>query len=73
MQEGDDSWFVEPDIRLHHFSIGRGRPILVIHGGPGYPLGLPVPGFNPLTNRFAFHSYDQRGCGQSTRPFDRFS
>lgn len=41
-QEGDRFWSVEPDIRLHHFSIGQGRPVLVIHGGPGYPLRLPL-------------------------------
>lgn len=72
-REGDTFWTVEPDIKLHHFSIGQGRPVLVLHGGPGYPLRLPLSGFDPLTNRFRFHFYDQRGCGHSTRPFDRFA
>jgi proline iminopeptidase len=31
-----------------------------------------MSGLEPLTARFRFHYYDQRGCGQSTRPFDRF-
>jgi len=31
-----------------------------------------VAGLEPLTSRFRFHYYDQRGCGRSTRPFDRF-
>lgn len=26
-----------------------------------------------MSNHFTLHFYDQRGCGQSTRPFDRFA
>ncbi len=66
-------WTVEPGIRLHHFSRGTGRPVLFVHGGPGFPLTVPPAAFDALTNRFEFHYYDQRGCGQSTRPFDRFT
>jgi hypothetical protein len=35
-QEGEHFWTVEPDIRLHHFSIGQGQPVLVIHGGTSF-------------------------------------
>ena len=66
-------WTVEPGIRLHHFSRGTGRPVLFVHGGPGFPLMEPPAAFDALTNQFEFHYYDQRGCGQSTRPFDRFA
>lgn len=73
-QTGDESfWQVEVDIRLHHFSAGEGRPVLVIHGGPGYPPVQPWSGLQPLTSTYTFHYYDQRGCGESTRPFDRFT
>lgn len=66
-------WTVEPGINLHHFSSGEGRDVLVVHGGPGVPSREPWPGLELLKDRFRFHYYDQRGCGQSTRPFDRFA
>lgn len=72
-QSGDGRfWNVEEDIQLCHFSEGQGRNVLIVHGGPGYPYIEPWPGLAPLTNDFQFHYYDQRGCGQSTRPIDRF-
>jgi len=73
-QSGDEHfWNVEQDIQLYHFSEGEGRNVLIVHGGPGYPFARPWPGLEPLTNEYRFHYYDQRGCGQSTRPIDNFS
>lgn len=73
-QLGDPAfWQVEPDIQLHHFAVGTGRNVLVIHGGPGMPYDEPWPALTALTGEYRFHFYDQRGAGQSTRPFDRFS
>ena len=66
-------WLVEPDIRLHYFTSGEGKPALVLHGGPGYPYLQPWSGLEGLTKDFRFHYYDQRGCGESTRPFDTFT
>ena len=65
-------WQVEDDIRLNWYAQGTGRPVLVVHGGPGYPIHQPLAGLEPLTTDFKFYYYDQRGCGKSTRPFDRF-
>ncbi len=70
---GDGPWTVEPNIEIAHFSQGAGRNVLVIHGGPGFPMHSPLPGFEPLAERYRFHFYDQRGCGRSTRPVDRFA
>jgi proline iminopeptidase len=36
------------------------------------PFIQPMSGLEPLTGNFRFHYYDQRGCGESTRPVDRF-
>jgi proline iminopeptidase len=69
---GEPSWLVEPDIKLAYRSEGSGPPILVLHGGPGYPLRGPVPGLDRLAEGLTLYSYDQRGCGRSTKPFDRF-
>ena len=66
-------WIVESDIKLHHFTQGAGANVLVIHGGPGYPFTQPLAGLQPLTDRYRFHYYDQRGCGQSSRPIDTFA
>ena len=66
-------WLVEDDIRLFHTTQGEGRSILVVHGGPGYPIHRPPTGMEALAKDHKVIYYDQRGCGKSTRPFDRFS
>lgn len=74
VQEEDlENYFVLNDgIKLHYFTKGAGRPVLIIHGGPGIPYRQAWKGLDSLTTHFKFYYYDQRGCGQSTRPFDRF-
>lgn len=67
-----ETWLVEPNIELAHFAAGEGRNILIIHGGPGMPFIQPMSGLESLTSDYRFHYYDQRGCGESTRPIDRF-
>jgi proline iminopeptidase len=73
-QSGDpDTWQVETDIQLYHFARGQGLNVLIVHGGPGLPFRQPLTGLEPLTGEYRFQYYDQRGCGLSTRPIDRFS
>jgi len=73
-QPNDENfWLVEKDIRLYHYSEGTGKNVVVIHGGPGYPISRPLPGLKPLTDDYKFIYYDQRGCGKSTRPINKFS
>ncbi len=72
-QTSAGAWTVEPGVTLRHFSSGEGRNVLIIHGGPGLPTREAWPGLELLKDRFRFHYYDQRGCGGSTRPFDRFA
>jgi proline iminopeptidase len=66
-------WRVEEDIDLFHFAEGQGRNVLIVHGGPGMPYAEPWPGLEPLTEAYHLHYYDQRGCGESTRPIDTFA
>lgn len=68
----NETWLVEGNIELAHFAVGEGRNVLIVHGGPGQPFTQPLSGLEPLTSVFRFHYYDQRGCGESTRPIDRF-
>ena len=70
--DDENFWRVEQDINLYHFSHGTGTPVLFVHGGPGYPLRQVPAGLAELTNEYEIHFFDQRGCGQSTKPFDRF-
>jgi proline iminopeptidase len=70
---GEPYWLVEGDIRLFYHTKGAGRPVLVIHGGPGFPIRQPLRALEPLTGQYTFYYYDQRGCGRSTKPFDRFA
>jgi proline iminopeptidase len=73
-QSGDQSyWQVENDIKLYHFAEGSGSNVLIVHGGPGYPIRKPWAGVQPLAGNYKFNYYDQRGCGKSTRPIDRLS
>jgi proline iminopeptidase len=58
---------------LYYFTDGQGTPILVIHGGPGYPFSQPIDAFKSLDERYRFYYYDQRGSGQSTRPIDKLT
>lgn len=70
---GEGIWNVEPNIKLFHFSQGTGRNVLIVHGGPGVPMDRPMPGFEPLAERYRFHYYHQRGSGRSSRPIQRFA
>ena len=39
-EESNDKnfWKVEKDIELYHYQDGMGKKVLVVHGGPGYPI-----------------------------------
>jgi len=63
---------VAEDILLHYFQSGEGKPVLVIHGGPGFPPSKPWEGLENLKKDYRFIYYYQRGCGHSTRPIDTF-
>ena len=71
-QTDESRWQVESDISLHFDAYGDGKPVLVVHGGPGIPYAHAWEALESLTDRFKFYYYHQRGCGDSTRPFDRF-
>jgi proline iminopeptidase len=71
--EGESGWPMDGDATLHQFAAGAGAPVLVVHGGPGTPPDAPFRGLEPLTVDHRFVYYHQRGCGRSTRPFDRFA
>jgi proline iminopeptidase len=60
-------------VKLFFRAIGRGRPIVVIHGGPDFDHGYLLPELDSLSDCFYLLYYDQRGRGRSAdrvRPED---
>jgi proline iminopeptidase len=47
---------------------GHGRPMLLMHGGPGLDHTYLRPWLDPLGNQAQLIYYDQRGNGRSSRP-----
>jgi pimeloyl-ACP methyl ester carboxylesterase len=64
----DAGRLVEVDgTRLWVLEMGRGRPILLLHGGPGLDHTELRPWLDPLAERFRVVYVDQRGQGRSDR------
>jgi proline iminopeptidase len=73
-QEGVERgiWKVQDGVELFVLEEGKGRPFLFLHGGPGFPLTEMPAGLKELAAQYRVLCPHQRGCGRSTRPFDRF-
>jgi proline iminopeptidase len=50
---------------LHYVMVGDGRPLIVLHGGPGLGHSYLRPGLDHLATWFRLIYYDQRGSGRS--------
>jgi proline iminopeptidase len=59
-----------PGVRLYYHTMGRGEPILFLHGGPALPHGYLLPWVEPLARGHRLIFFDQRGVGKSTKPKD---
>ncbi len=58
---------------LYARAIGRGQPVIVLHGGPDFDHGYLLPDLDRLEDAFRLIYYDQRGRGRSAdhvRPED---
>ncbi len=53
--------------------IGSGKPLLVLHGGPGLFHDYLTPHFQKLAKDYQIIFYDQRGCGRTEFPKDTTS
>lgn len=47
--------------------LGKGEPIIFLHGGPGGTQEFFLPHVNPLAQDFRLVLYDQIGCGKSDK------
>ena len=50
---------------LYARAIGRGNPIIVLHGGPDFDHAYLLPEFDQLSDSYRLIYYDQRGRGRS--------
>lgn len=57
-------------VQLWYSVVGKGSPIVVVHGGPGMDHTTLAADLVPLTKRHRLIYYDQRGGGRSTLPDD---
>lgn len=51
--------------RLYYTSLGKGRPVIFLHGGLGFDHTYFRPWVEPLAKRFRVIFYDHRGNGRS--------
>lgn len=54
-------------ISLYAREIGRGQPLIVVHGGPDFDHGYLLPDLDRLADAFRLIYYDQRGRGRSAK------
>ena len=52
---------------IFYKTVGRGAPLLVLHGGPGASHDYFLPYLLPLMRRNRLVFIDERGCGQSQK------
>lgn len=53
------------DAKLFCEVVGKGKPLIVIHGGPGLSHDYLLPGMAELAKNHTLIFYDQRACGKS--------
>lgn len=53
------------NVSLYAREIGRGRPLIVLHGGPDFDHTYLLPDFDRFAEAFRLLYYDQRGRGKS--------
>src|SRR5512139_2027697 len=56
------------DLQIFFERLGRGQPMLMMHGGPGLDHTIFRPWLDPLGEQVKLIYYDHRGNGRSTRP-----
>jgi len=64
----DRDWYLQTEDKtafLYLKEVGRGEPVVVLHGGPGADHRYITAIANGLENKFRFVFYDQRGSGLS--------
>ena len=53
------------DVEFHLEEVGSGKPLLMLHGGPGIGHSYLRPGMDALADAYRAIYYDQRGSGRT--------
>jgi proline iminopeptidase len=61
----DSGHVTVPGARLFYKAVGRGEPIIIVHGGPGMDHAYLFPGMADLARSHRLVFYDQRGGGRT--------
>lgn len=65
-KEAKEAFLEAKNAKLFYKTIGKGKPLIVIHGGPGLSQDYLLPQLYRLADNNLVIFYDQRGCGKST-------
>jgi len=68
MQEG---YVDAKGVMIYYLTLGRGAPLLILHGGPGNSHDYFLPYLLPLARRHRLIFIDERGSGKSQKLEDR--
>src|SRR5215467_13580607 len=52
---------------LYYREVGKGTPVIVLHGGPDFDSSYLLPELDSLSDSFRLIYYDQRGRGRSAK------
>ncbi len=69
----EEGFVANGDTLLYTKAIGRGEPIVILHGGPGFDHRQFLPQMERLAAGHRLIFFDQRGTGLSTGPVDSAS
>ena len=69
-----EEFFIQSgEIQLFCRKMGSGKPLVILHGGPGMTQDYLLPQMSQLAENSLIIFYDQRGCGQSYSPINEQS
>jgi proline iminopeptidase len=63
--ERQEGYVDSAGVLIYFETIGRGKPLMVLHGGPGSTHDYFLPHLLPLARHHRLVFIDERGCGQS--------
>jgi pimeloyl-ACP methyl ester carboxylesterase len=74
--QGADEWYLPTEdkaAQLYVYEIGRGEPVVVLHGGFGAEYSYLLDAVRGLENKYHFIYYDQRGSLRSPCKIEQIS
>ena len=69
----NENYYIINGNSIYCKTVGSGKPIVILHGGPGLDHTSLLPQFYELAKNYKLIFYDQRGSGKSTGKIDSVS